>query len=89
LARVLVDAGFRCVYATYWNTLLFPLMAIARKLVHTPTRPTSDVMLYPKPIDAFCRVVTSLESLVLRAGLKFPFGGSILAVAVKEDHVAA
>lgn len=87
LTRLLVDAGFRSVYSTYWNTLLFPLMAIARKLVHNSTRTTSDVMLYPAPIEAFCRIVTSFESLLLRAGLRLPFGGSVLAVAVKEDHV--
>ena len=88
LTRLLADAGFRSVYATYWNTLLFPLLAIARKVVHNPSRATSDVMLYPRPIDAFCRIVTSFESLLLRAGLKLPFGSSVLVVAVKEDHVA-
>jgi SAM-dependent methyltransferase len=88
LTRLLIDAGFRSVYASYWNTLLFPLMAITRKLVHNRIRATSDVMLYPRPIDAFCRIVTSLESLALRAGLKLPFGGSVLAIAVKEDHAA-
>jgi SAM-dependent methyltransferase len=86
LTRLLADAGFRCVYATYWNTLLFPLMAIVRKIVHSPTWATSDVILYPKPIDALCRIVARFESLLLRAGLKLPFGGSLLAVAVKGDH---
>jgi SAM-dependent methyltransferase len=84
LSRLLNAAGFRCVYATYWNALLFPLMAIARKRFHdNRTGATSDVILYPRPIDAFCRMVTSFESLLLRAGLRFPFGGSVLAIAVK------
>jgi len=88
LTQLLADAGFRSVYVSYWNTLLFPLMAIARKLVHNRIRTTSDVIAYPRPIDAFCRILTRFESLLLRAGLRLPFGGSVLAAAVKEDHVA-
>ncbi len=87
LARLLNAAGFRCVYATYWNTLLFPLMAITRKLLPDRTGATSDVTLYPRPIDALCRLVTSFETLLLRAGVKFPFGGSVLAVAIKGGTV--
>jgi SAM-dependent methyltransferase len=85
LNRLLDAAGFRCVYATYWNSLLFPLMAITRKLMPDDrTGATSDVILYARPIDAFCRIVTSFETLLLRAGMKFPFGGSVIAVAAKR-----
>jgi SAM-dependent methyltransferase len=87
LNRLLNAAGFRCVYATYWNTLLFPVMAITRKLLPDRTRVTSDVMLYPGPLEALCRMVTGFETLLLRAGLRFPFGGSVLALAAKEAAV--
>ena len=87
LARLLNAAGFRCVYATYWNTLLFPVMAITRKLVRRRTRATSDVMAYSNPVDALCRAVTTVETLLLRAGLRFPFGGSVLALAAKKAVV--
>jgi SAM-dependent methyltransferase len=85
LRRLLAAAEFRCVYATYWNALLFPLMAITRKLFRdNRTGAGSDVILYPWPVDAFCRVITSFESRLMRAGLRFPFGGSVLAVAAKR-----
>ena len=85
LTRLLDATGFRCVYATYWNSLLFPLMAITRKLLRGDrTGGASDVISYPLPIDAFCRIVTSFETLLLRAGLRFPFGGSVVAVAAKR-----
>jgi SAM-dependent methyltransferase len=86
LAWILDAAGFRCVYATYWNTLLFPVMAITRKLPRR-IRATSDVMPYSDPVDALCRAVTTFETLLLQAGLRFPFGGSVLALATKKAAV--
>jgi SAM-dependent methyltransferase len=87
LTRLLNAAGFRCVYATYWNTLLFPVMAITRKLLPGRTRATSDVVPYSNPVDALCGAVTSFETLLLQAGLRFPFGGSVLALAAKKAPV--
>jgi SAM-dependent methyltransferase len=83
VAQLLRAAGFRPVYATYWNTVLFPLMLIRRKLLPGHAGEAGDVALYPRPIDALCRAATALESAALRAGLTFPFGGSVLAVAAK------
>jgi SAM-dependent methyltransferase len=85
LRRLLAAAGFHIVYTTYWNTVLFPLMAITRKLRFGRGSRTSDVMLYPRPIDALCRAATTLETLLLQAGLRLPFGGSIIAIAAKRD----
>jgi SAM-dependent methyltransferase len=87
VARLLNTAGFRCVYATYWNTLLFPVMAITRKLLPHRIRPTSDVMPYPNPVDALCRAVTTFETVLLRVGLRLPFGGSVLALAAKKASI--
>jgi SAM-dependent methyltransferase len=87
LVRLLNGAGFRCVYATYWNTVLFPVMAITRKLLPRRTRETSDVMPYSTPVDALCRAATIFETLLLQAGLRFPFGGSVLALAAKKAAV--
>ena len=87
VTQLLNTAGFRCVYATYWNTLLFPVMAITRKLLPHRIRATSDVMPYPNPVDALCRAVTTFETLLLRVGLRFPFGGSVLALAAKKASI--
>jgi SAM-dependent methyltransferase len=81
-ARLLRDAGFRLLYASYWNAVLFPLMVITRKLL--PSRGiVSDVKLYPAPIEALCRAATAFERALLKGGLRFPFGGSLIAIAGK------
>jgi SAM-dependent methyltransferase len=83
VARLLHSSGFQPVYVTYWNAVLFPLMVITRKLLPA-RRSMSDVTLHSRPLDAFGRLATSFENALLRAGLRFPFGGSILAVAAKR-----
>jgi SAM-dependent methyltransferase len=85
LARLLRTAGFRPVFITYWNMMLFPLMVITRKLLPGDERAGSDVRLYPRPVDLVCRAATALEAMLLRSGMRFPFGGSLLAVAAKES----
>ena len=81
-AQLLRDAGFRVLYASYWNIVLFPLMVIARKLL--PSRDAaSDVRAYSAPMEALGRAATALERFFLQAGWHFPFGGSLVAVAGK------
>ena len=84
LARLLKAAGFRLVYSTYWNALLFPFMVISRKLFSGRAGIAAGVTLYPLPLDALCRAATAVETALLRARLRFPFGGSVLAIAAKE-----
>ena len=74
-------AGFTDVRASYWNTLLFPLMLLRRKLL--PASDKSDVQLYPAPIEAIFRIILSLERAMIRCGLTLPFGGSIIVAATK------
>jgi len=83
LRRLLEAAGFRMVYATYWNTVLFPLMMIARKFLPKRGGATSDVTEYPRLIDSLCRAATTFETSLLRRGLRLPFGGSVIAIATK------
>lgn len=83
--RLLRQAGFRPVFASYWNAILFPMMVLTRKLLPAASAPTSDVALYPAPIDALCRAATAAEHFLLRSGLRFPFGGSVIAVAEKPE----
>jgi len=82
LRRLLEAFGFRVVYSTYWNALLFPFMVITRKFL--PRRSaTSDVIEYPRLVDAMCQAVTTFETFLLRRGWRLPFGGSIIAIATK------
>jgi SAM-dependent methyltransferase len=83
LRCLLKAVGFRPVYISYWNTLLLPLMVIARKLVPRDHGVDSDVKLYPRSVEMLCRAATTVETALLRRGVRLPFGGSILAIAVK------
>ena len=82
LGRMLAACGFAGIRTRYWNTLLFPLMVLRRKL--WPRRPAaSEVALLPEPVERAFGAVIALESRLAAAGLLPPFGGSILATAVK------
>ena len=83
--RLLESAGFRMVYATYWNAVLFPLMVITRKFLPKCGGATSDVKEYPRLIDLLCRVATTFETTLFRRGLRLPFGSSVIMIATKGD----
>jgi SAM-dependent methyltransferase len=76
-------AGFRVVRATYWNTLLFPLMLL-RRLLARGGGAESDVHEYPALLDRTFAALTGLERRLVAAGVNLPFGGSVLLVAVKH-----
>jgi SAM-dependent methyltransferase len=82
LERLLSHAGFAPVRASYWNSFLFPLMVLRRKLWPGGG---SDVGLLPQPVERLFAAILALEGKLRRAGLTLPFGGSILAVAVKPS----
>jgi SAM-dependent methyltransferase len=85
--RLLRSAGFRPIFASYWNMMLFPLMVATRKLL--PGGIGSDVKLQPSLVEAAGRAATSFERGLMRAGLRLPFGGSVLAVATKSESTYA
>ena len=82
LERLLLEAGFAGVATGYWNCLLFPLMALRRKVLATHGE-QSDVMPYWAPIEALFRGVMRIEGFLLRRGVRLPFGGSVIVVAEK------
>jgi SAM-dependent methyltransferase len=81
LARLLGRHGFGDIRSTYWNTLLFPVMVLRRKLLKGAS---SDVMVYPAPLERLFRALLGLETRALAAGWGLPFGGSVLVRAVKH-----
>lgn len=83
LAKLLRTVGFHPVYMSYWNVILFPLMVVKRTLSRGSSANASDVKLYPRPVDALCKIATRVETALLETGLRFPFGGSVLAIAKK------
>ena len=84
VVRLLEGAGFRVLLATYWNTVLFPVMVLTRKLLPFGDAATSDVRLHPPAVEALCRAATGIEHALLRRGWRLPFGGSVIAVAAKQ-----
>lgn len=83
-AQALIEsAGFHVVRATYWNTLLFPLMLL-RRLFSKGGEAESDVREYPAVLDRTFSALTGLERRLVEAGINLPFGGSVLLVAVKH-----
>ncbi len=52
LARLLREVGFRPVYVSYWNAILFPLMVLTRKFLPGGEQAGSDVRLYPRPVES-------------------------------------
>ncbi len=82
-ARALVAApGFRILRASYWNTLLFPLMLLHRLVEGGDAE--SDVRDYPRWLDAIFSAALAIERAVIGAGLNLPFGGSLMIVAVRD-----
>lgn len=82
LLAMLENAGFARICATYWNTILFPVMVIRRMALGSPDD-TSDVRRFPGVLESAFRGIMRIENMLLRYGVRLPFGGSILATAVK------
>jgi len=76
-------ADFVVTFNSYWNTLPFPLAVLRRKLLPPPAR-TSDVRLYPAPLEAAFNGMMALEHAWLGAGGRLPLGNSVLTVARKS-----
>lgn len=81
--ELLRSAAFTITAGTYWNTVLFPL-AILRRKIFPPAVPTSDVGLFPAPMEAAFNGLMALEHAWLGLGAPLPFGNSVLTVARKS-----
>ncbi len=81
---LLSAAGFSQIITSYWNTVLFPVMALKRKLARRREgNPSSDVVLMPAPVERLFAAIVRFEAALLGAGVRLPFGGSVLATAMR------
>lgn len=71
--------GFRLVFASYWNTILFPLMVAQRKL--SSSKAASDVKPFPPLVNNAFKTCLAMERAFIRRGVALPFGGSVLLIA--------
>lgn len=76
-------AGFTDVRARYWNALLLPLMILQRKVLAARADAPSDVTQFPPWLDACLYAATRLEAGLMRLGLRFPAGGSVIVSATR------
>lgn len=80
--ELLARSGFEEVEVFHWNSLPFPLLLLQRLVLarRDDATASSDVALFAPPVEAAMRGVMAVERGLLRAGLRFPVGGSLLAV---------
>ena len=85
IRAMLSTSGFVEVDVGHWNTLPFPLMVLQRLVLarRRDADAESDVMEFSPMIDRMLRVLMSGERRMRDAGMRMPFGGSLLAVAAR------
>jgi SAM-dependent methyltransferase len=83
VAAMLVGNGLANIRVRYWNSLLFPLMVVQRKLLARHADAASDVAALPGWLDAAFHAVTAIER---RLPMSFPAGGSVLATARRRPE---
>jgi SAM-dependent methyltransferase len=83
LVALLERCGLRVERATYCNSLLFPLLFARRTLDRLLHREGSDVGFLPAPLEWTFKTALLAEAALVRAGLSFPIGASVLALARK------
>jgi SAM-dependent methyltransferase len=76
-------AGFRIEYCTAFVSLLLPLMALQRLSSSNQNYNPDDEFKISPLLNAALYLVMRLEHLLLRLGLRFPMGGSLLLLARK------
>ena len=84
LAGLFHAAGLRVDFASYANLLPLPLIA-ARRKIFRPAQPTSDVQLYPAPIEATFSALAAMEFAWQRAGWASPAGSSVFVAGRRGD----
>jgi SAM-dependent methyltransferase len=90
LINKLKDSGFRILYTSSFVFLLFPIMLLSRMIMgkKLPENKENELDLFrefkiPPVVNHFFSLVLSLEHLMIKLGIRLPFGGSLIAVAYK------
>lgn len=86
LREKVLDAGFEIVTMASFVSLLLPLMMLSRLAQRAPKSdydPLVELRL-PGWLNALLEAVLDLERRLIRAGVRFPAGGSLLLVANKK-----
>lgn len=79
LVRTVRAAGFTVERVLSMSSLIYPLMRLTRARARTQCMP-ADELLISRPVNFVLNRVMDVERLLLRSGIDFPFGGSLLLV---------
>ena len=88
LAKVLTDAGFELQLLSYFNTLLFPLIAAARIVGKIMGKEAADDSLPSGPVNGALNKIFGWEAALL-GRLPMPFGVSLIAVVRRPEACKA
>jgi len=83
LKRKIEGAGLRVLRISSFVSLLLPLMLYSRRRTRPNERAAAELRLNPY-LDLFLEQVLRAELFMIRSGLNFPMGGSLLLVAKKH-----
>ncbi len=83
LVALLRACGLGVLRASYCNSILFPLLFARRTLDRVFSREGSDVGFLPAPLEWLFSRALRVEAALVRRGLSFPIGASVVALARK------
>jgi hypothetical protein len=84
------DAGFEVIRTTSCLSLLFPALLISRLRDRRATGtfdPLAEFRLGPL-LNRILALISATERVMIKGGLSFPFGGSLLLVARRPERQA-
>lgn len=83
LTKKVEQAGFEVMMATSFVSLLVPAMFLKRRRAHHPSQSfdlLAEFRVHPT-VNRLLRWVMNIEGVLLRGGVRFPIGGSLLLIA--------
>ncbi len=90
LREKVTRVGFQVLFETSFVSLLLPAMIVSRKLQrrsHSDEEVLPELRL-PKLLNGLFEGIMNAERQLIRAGIRFPVGGSLLLVARKSEERA-
>ena len=84
LKQKVEHAGFKIITSTSFVSFLVPLMWISRKTMSNKASASKEE-LQPSLLLNFCfKAIMQVEIILIKLGIRFPIGGSLLLVAKKQ-----
>ncbi len=96
LEKACKDAGLELVFSSYTNALIFPILWVVRRVFQMGKAPeslsedaltaktNSELRIIPL-VNSLISFILGLEGSLIQAGVRMPFGTSLIAVARRID----